>query len=96
MKKTFRKTALLMGALTLCVGMSPLAAVAGSPEQGVLELQQQQKKVTGTVSDAMGPIIGASVVEKGTGNGVVTDFDGHFALTVKPGTTLVISYVGYE
>ena len=96
MKKTFRKTALLMGALTLCGGMSPLAAVAGSPEQGVLELQQQQKKVTGTVSDAMGPIIGASVVEKGTGNGVVTDFDGHFALTVKPGTTLVISYVGYE
>ena len=96
MKKTFRKTALLMGALTLCGGMSPLAAVAGSPEQGVLELQQQQKKVTGTVSDAMGPIIGASVVENGTGNGVVTDFDGHFALTVKPGTTLVISYVGYE
>ena len=42
-----------------------------------------------------GPVIGASVVEKGTTNGVVTDFDGNFTLNVKPGATLVISYIGY-
>ena len=44
----------------------------------------------------MGPVIGASVVEKGnTSNGVVTDFDGNFTINVKPGATLVISYIGY-
>ena len=36
---------------------------------------QQTKKITGTVSDAMGPVIGASVVIKGTSNGVATDFE---------------------
>ncbi|MGN0048513.1 MAG: SusC/RagA family TonB-linked outer membrane protein [Bacteroides sp.] len=59
--------------------------------QGVL----QTKKITGTVSDAMGPIIGANVLEKGTTNGVITDIDGNFTLNVKPGATLVISYIGY-
>ncbi len=96
MKKTFRKTALLMGAFSLIGGMCPLAAAAAGPEQGVQEIQQQQKKVTGTVSDAMGPIIGASVMEKGTSNGAVTDFNGNFSLNVRPGATLVISYIGFE
>jgi len=96
MKKTFRKTALLLGAFSLIGGMYPVAAAAAGPELGVQEVQQQQKKVTGTVSDAMGPIIGASVMEKGTSNGAVTDFDGNFQLNVKPGATLVISYIGYE
>ena len=51
----------------------------------------------GTVVDAQGPVIGASVVEKGkTGNGVITDFDGNFTLTVSPGATIVVSYVGYQ
>ena len=39
--------------------------------------------------------VGATVLEKGTTNGVVTDFDGNFTIDVKPGATLVISYVGY-
>ena len=56
---------------------------------------QQTKKITGTVSDAMGPVIGASVVIKGTSNGVATDFDGNFTLQAKQGQTLVISYIGY-
>ena len=56
---------------------------------------QQTKKITGTVSDAMGPVIGASVVIKGTSNGVATDFDGNFSLNVNQGQTLVISYIGY-
>ena len=43
----------------------------------------------------MGPIIGASVLVKGSSTGAVTDFDGKFTLNVKPGSTLVISYVGY-
>ena len=94
MNQKFRKTALLMGALTLMsFGYSSNANAAGSPQ----EIQQATKKITGTVVDAQGPIIGASVVEKGkTGNGVITDFDGNFSLNVDPGATIVISYVGYE
>lgn len=94
MNRNFRKTALLMGALTLLgLGYSSNANAAGVP----LEFQQATKRITGTVVDAQGPVIGASVVEKGaTNNGTVTDFDGNFSLNVNPGATIVISYIGYE
>ena len=55
----------------------------------------QKVSVTGTISDQVGPVIGASVVEKGTSNGTVTDLDGNFALSVNPGATLVVSSIGY-
>ena len=55
-----------------------------------------QQEITGTVNDAMGPIIGATVMEKGTTNGTVTDFDGNFKLKVQAGKTLVFSYIGYQ
>ncbi|MBO7546075.1 MAG: TonB-dependent receptor [Paludibacteraceae bacterium] len=42
------------------------------------------------------PIIGASILEQGTTNGTITDFDGNFTLNVAPGATLVVSYVGYK
>lgn len=59
--------------------------------------QQQAIKVSGLVSDADGAVIGASIVEKGVkGNGTVSDLDGNFTLNVKPGATLVISYIGYK
>ena len=93
MNRTFRKTALLMSALALLgLGYSSNANAAGSPQ----EVQQASKKITGTVVDAQGPVIGASVVEKGTTNGTVTDFDGNFSLSVKTGATIVISFIGYE
>ena len=56
---------------------------------------QQSKKITGTVVDSQGPIIGASVVVKGTSNGIATDFDGNFTLNVNQGQTIQISYIGY-
>ena len=60
-------------------------------------LYAQKVSVSGTVSDDMGPLIGASVVEKGTtSNGAVTDLDGRFSLSVKPGATLVVSIIGYS
>jgi TonB-linked SusC/RagA family outer membrane protein len=94
MNRKFRKTALLMSAMAMFgLGYSSNAYAAGAPQ----EIQQATKKITGTVVDAQGPVIGASVVEKGkTGNGVITDFDGNFTLSVTPGATIVISYVGYE
>ncbi len=56
----------------------------------------QNIQLTGTVTDATGEtVIGASVLEKGTTNGVITDIDGNFALSVSPNATIVISYVGY-
>ena len=54
-------------------------------------LCSKQKKITGTVTDAMGPVIGANVLEKGTTNGVITDIDGNFTLNVQPGATIVVS-----
>ncbi len=55
----------------------------------------QNITVKGTVNDNFGPVIGASVVEKGTTNGMITDMDGNFSLSVSKGATLVISYIGY-
>ena len=53
--------------------------------------------VKGRIIDEMGEgIIGASVIEKGTTNGVVTDIDGNFALTVDATSTLQISFIGYK
>ena len=93
MNRKFRKTALLMSAFALLgFGYSSNANAAGAPQ----EVQQATKKITGTVVDAMGPVIGASVVEKGTTNGTVTDFDGNFTLNVKPGATIVVSFIGFE
>ncbi|MBR1887949.1 MAG: TonB-dependent receptor [Bacteroidales bacterium] len=54
-----------------------------------------QNKVTGTVTDNIGPVIGASVMEKGTNNGAITDLDGNYTITVRPGATLVFSSIGY-
>ena len=57
-----------------------------------------QTTVQGTVVDAANgePIIGASILEMGTTNGTITDFDGNFVLNVKPGAKLQISYMGYK
>ena len=57
---------------------------------------QGQVQVTGKVIDNAGePLIGVSILEKGTTNGVVTDLDGNYSLSVGQGATLVFSYVGY-
>ena len=57
-----------------------------------------QTTASGTVLDAATgePIIGASVLEIGTTNGTITDFDGNFVLNVQPGAKLSISYMGYK
>ena len=90
-----RKNSLLAGLFSITLlGYSPVtyAAEGSSPLPNEV---QQAKKITGTVSDAMGPVIGASVVVKGTSNGVATDFDGNFTLSVNQGQTIVVSYIGY-
>ena len=56
----------------------------------------QKIEVSGTVVDPNGEtIIGASIMEKGTTNGTVTDFDGNFKLTTASGAKIVVSYIGF-
>lgn len=59
-------------------------------------IMAQTIQVKGVVTDHIGePIIGANILEKGTTNGVITDLDGQFTLSVSPKSTLVVSFVGY-
>jgi len=55
-----------------------------------------QQTVTGTVSAFDGPLPGVNIIEKGTTNGVTTDFDGNFTITVGDNATLVFSYIGFK
>ena len=88
------KSTLLYSTLVLCLWGGFPQVRAASFESFAIE--QQSNKVIGTVKDEFGPVIGASVVEKGTSNGVVTDLNGKFSLNVKPGATLIISFMGYK
>jgi len=60
-----------------------------------LLLAQTKVKVWGQVTDANGPMAGASVIENGTTNGATTDAEGRYALSVGEGATLVFSFIGY-
>ena len=96
MDLNFKKSIVLMGVCSVlgAVPVEAFADAANSPLPAV----QQTKKVQGTVSDDMGPVIGATVMVKGAGasNGTVTDFDGNFSINAKPGQTLVVTYIGYK
>jgi len=94
MDLNLRKAMLPAMACALLVGIATPQRAMASPEQMVQA--SQSKTVTGVITDDMGPVIGASILEKGTSNGTVTDLDGQFKLNVKPGATLVISYLGYK
>ena len=64
--------------------------------ESVQTVLQQGRTISGKVIDQNGePIIGANVVVKGTSNGVITDVDGNFTLSVNPGDILRVTYVGY-
>jgi len=86
-------------ALLFCAGFLagyPLTAFAEGTTVSVQSVDQQNKRVTGIVADSNGePIIGASVLEKGTTNGTITDINGNFSMNVSPNSTLLITYVGY-
>jgi len=64
----------------------------------VCSMSFAQKSISGTITDPDGePLIGASVVAKGTTTGTITDIDGNFALSVPENTsTVVVSYTGFE
>ena len=66
------------------------------PEQNIKKAKS--RNISGNVVDAKGePLIGVTVIEKGTTNGAVTDLDGNYKITTKTATpVLVFSYVGYQ
>lgn len=80
------------------VGVAPLMASSeNSSLHEVAAIQQQTVTLTGTVTDKNGePIIGANVIQKGTSNGVITDFDGRYELTVNRDAIVTFSYIGYK
>ena len=96
MDLNFKKSVMLMGVCSV-LGAVPTHVYADAANSPLAAIQQT-KKVQGTVSDDMGPVIGATVMIKGAGasNGTLTDFDGNFSINAKPGQTLVITYIGYK
>ena len=82
------------------LGMNAVPTFAGNSYSGDvargIKAAPDNKVVKGTVSDAAGPLIGATIKVAGTTNGTVTDFEGNFSIQCAPGATLEISYVGYK
>lgn len=93
MRKQFKSVNMMLFLLALSAG--PMVAATGNTTMEIPAVQQNET-CTGVVRDAGGPVIGASVVVKGTTDGVVTDIDGSFTLrNAKKGDIIRISYVGY-
>lgn len=99
--RILRQSTLKHAGLLSCMllAVSPVVNAEGNSvsESNVFaQISQQSLTARGVVEDALGPVVGATVVVKGTTNGNITDMDGNFTLqNVPSGSTLVISYVGY-
>ena len=106
MNENYRKKAVNVKLIFAATAMATLALSAHSlkasavPEDNFITptaVQQQKTTVAGTVTDAAGePIIGASIVVKGTSRGTVSDADGYFTLSAPQGATLEVSCIGFE
>lgn len=93
MFKRFRTVSMMLFLLGAPAGMT----FAAIPDANGVHATQQSGVCKGVVNDEFGPVIGASVVVKGTTNGVITDIDGNFSLSgVKEGAIIQISFVGYK
>ena len=90
-----KNKALLLTGAALSVLACSVPQVYAAP-QSVGGPTQSDGKVRGTVTDPNGePLIGATVMVKGTSKGAATDLDGNYAVDARPGDVLVVSYVGY-
>ncbi len=93
---------LLMGGLSAAILFAASPVMAGNPTWGGgknsdSQVVKQANAVSGTVVDENGePLIGVSVLVKGSSQGTVTDFDGKFSLNVAADAILQISYIGYQ
>jgi len=97
--KIERATQLLFLLLVCQGGNAAYANLPRGANEASVQVSAQANKITvnGTVVDVNGePLVGVSVLEKGTSNGTITDIDGNFTLSVSEGSSLEISYVGYK
>ena len=96
-KLTLKTPSLIAGRLILllCFGLLSTNKLLANNDK-LVRFKDFQQTVTGTVSDENGtPISGASVVVKGTANGVISDFDGNFSINADANSVLVFSYLGF-
>ena len=95
LKNKHRITAtVILACITLTGWLLPQKAYA----DGLVHVEQSKATITGAVTDDRNePLVGVSIMEKGTSNGTITDLHGNFSLSVNTsGTVLIISYVGYK
>ena len=92
MQKRFRRVSMI-----LMLSLLPASLLQATPATAETRIVQQSGECQGVVKDTNGePVIGASVVIKGTSQGMITDLDGKFSIAdVKPGAVLEITYIGY-
>jgi len=96
MNLNLKKATLVVTMSTVLMGVAPLTVAAETSGSMPTAPAKTGKVVKGRVIDSQGPLIGATVMEKGTNNGTVTDFDGNYTLKVSnPNAVLVVKYVGY-
>ena len=96
MNLNLKKATLVVTMSTVMMGFTPLTVAAETAGSMPTAPAKTGKVVRGTVVDSQGPLIGATVMEKGTNNGTVTDFDGNYSLKVSnPDAVLEVKYVGY-
>lgn len=81
--------------LAIC-GFLPFALSANTVSAETTTSQQQTVRISGKVTDSSGDVLlGASIVEKGTSNGTVTDSNGEYTLSVAPNSTIEVNYIGF-
>ena len=98
MERELLNTRFLILSLLLFVSYSSQAVNVEGEIITALEINQQKyKTITGVIFDSnKEPVIGANIIEKGTSNGTVTDYDGKFTLNVSNNAVLKVSYIGYH
>jgi len=94
MFKSYKLVSFLLLTGTLFFSENLYAGLA--PLRPGTQVAQQNGKISGTITDEMGPVAGASVVVKGTTNGTISDLDGNFTLeSIPAGAVITVSFIGY-
>ena len=97
-KMQHRRISMILGLALLCSPIPYSVQAENGSSNTMVQITAQTKTVKGTVLDENGePLIGVSIVVKGTGTGTITDFDGKFSIDLPRGSKeLLVSYIGYK